>query len=199
MTIKSKSPDGHQAMTIGTVYFDRNNKQIVYHISFPEPETWLTTDSLSYRILNDSIVSQHVSIGMAEFSIFNLALNSHLPNFGLKNSSYTISNVERSGDEVITTWSPPKNMEDEMGNILVSTKDKELFGVVFLDSEGEVLRKQFFEEYFNISGLAFPGKIVEIGYEPEGESYQISNFRKIKLDELENHSTYNYVLPGSIR
>jgi hypothetical protein len=196
MTIKSKSSSGDQAITMGMVYFDRNFRQIIYNISFPESETWLTTDSITYIIVNDSIVANHASIGMAEFSVFNLALNSHLPNFGLKNSSYHVETVEVDEGNVITTWAPQESMKDKMGNILVSTKDKKLFGVVFMNAEGEVLRKQFFEEYLNISGIAFPGRIVEIGYSPEGQSYQISNFRNLKLNELENNSNYNYVLPN---
>ena len=195
MTIKSKRATGEQAITIGTVFFDRNNKQIIYNISFPNSETWVTTDSLTYRILEDSIVSRQFSAGMAGFSIFNLALNSHLPNFGMKNSSYHIDNVERDGENVITTWAPPVNMTDKLGNILVSTRDKKLFGVIFLDVSGEVLRKQFFEDYFSVSGLSFPAKIVEIGYEFGTENYQITNFRKLKLDDLENNSSYLYILP----
>lgn len=195
MTIKSKSSSGEQAITIGSVYFDRNQRQIIYNITFPEPETWVTTDSLTYRIIDDSIISRHVSVGMAEFSVFNLALNSHLPDFGLQKSIYHIESVERDGDNIVTTWAPKENMKDKMGNILVSTLNKKLFGVIFMNPSGVVLRKQFFEDYFNISGIAFPGKIVEIGNDIIGESYQISNFRNLKLNELENNSNYNYVLP----
>ena len=157
----------------------------------------VTTDSLTYRIINDSVASQHFSGGMAEFSIFNLALNSYLPNFGLKNSSYHVETVERVGKMVVTTWAPPQNLKDKMGNILVSTEDKKLFGVIFLDKDGAVLKKQFFEDYINISGIAFPGKIVEIGYEFDKESYQITNFRKLELDDLENNTSYRYTLPDN--
>ncbi len=197
MTIKSKSAMGDQAMTMGKVFFDRNFSKIIYNISFPEPETWLTTDSLTYRIVNDSIVAKQLSIGMAEFSVFNLALNSHLPDFGLTKSTYHIYNVELDGDNIITTWAPQENMKEKMGNIMVSTKDKRLLGVVFLNVEGIVLRKQFFEEYQDISGILFPSKIVEIAYGPEGENYQISNFRNLKLNELENNFSYNYQLPDN--
>lgn len=195
MTIKSKTSSGEQAITMGRVFFDRNNQQIVYRISFPEEETWVTTDSLTYRIINDSLVSNHLSLGMAEFSVFNLALNSQLADFGLKKSSFHIVNVERKGDLVITSWAPEENMKEHMGNILVSTKNKMLFAVVFMNAEGEVLRKQFFEEYFEISGIAFPAKIVEIGYDEDAENYQVTNFRNIRIDELENNSIYNYSLP----
>ena len=196
MTIKSKNAAGEQAITMGKVFYDRNVRQIIYRISFPEPETWVTTDSLTYRIIGDSIVSKNISVGMAEFSVFHLALNSHLPNFGLKNSNYVIESVEQDGENVVTTWSPPVKMLDRMGKILVSTNDKKLFGVIFLSVEGEVLRKQFFEEYITIAGMAFPGKIVEIGYQFGRENYQVSNFRNLKLDDLENNSNYHYLLPG---
>ena len=197
VSIKSKSAFGAQELVKGEFFFDRNTKQVVYRISFPEAETWVTTDSLTYRIVNDSLVSNHLSAGMAEFSVFNLALNSRLTDFGLKNSSFQIEHVERKGDLVITTWSPDEALKEHMGKILVSTQNKKLFGVVFLDPLGSVLKKQFFEEYFDTSGIAFPSKIVEIGYSEGGESYQVTNFRNIRIDELENNSIYNYSLPGS--
>ena len=195
MTIKSKSSGGNQAIAIGKVYFDRNNKRVVYQINFPEEVTWLTTDSLTYIIKNDSVVSRDFSFGMAQFSIFNLALNNELSDFGLRNSSYSIENVERDDDLVITTWAPVDDMKDELGRIKVATRNKKLFGVVFLDTEGNPLRKQFFEDYLSISGLAFPGKIVEIGFEDGHESYQVINFKDIIIDELENNRFYNYSLP----
>jgi hypothetical protein len=195
MTIKSKTSSGDQAIAIGNVYFDRNIKRVVYKIRFPEEVTWLTTDSMTYIIKNDSVVSRDFSFGMAQFSIFNLALNNELPDFGLKNSSYSIETVERDDELVITTWAPGDDMRDEMGRIKVATRNKKLFGVVFLDTDGNPLRKQFFEDYLSASGLAFPGKIVEIGFDDGNESYQVINFKNIIIDELENNGFYNYSLP----
>ena len=195
MTIKSKTSSGEQAIAMGHVYFDRNINRVVYNIRFPEEVTWLTTDSLTYIIKNDSIVSRDFSYGMARFSVFNLALNSELSDYGLKNSSYKIESVDREDELVVTTWAPPEDMRDKMGQIKVATKNKKLFGVVFLDTEGNPLRKQFFEDYLNNSGMAFPGKIVEIGFEDGRESYQIINFKNVIVDELENNSFYNYNLP----
>jgi len=97
---------------------------------------------------------------------------------------------------VITTWIPPSSMKDKLGNILVSTLDQKLFGVIFLDPIGRVNKKQFFENYEQVKGMLFPGKIVEISYTDGDENYQVMEFKNIKVDELENTDFYNFKLPA---
>jgi hypothetical protein len=97
---------------------------------------------------------------------------------------------------VITTWSPPEKAREKLGNILVSVKNKQLFGVVFQDPAGTVIRKQFFEDYKVTGGLAFPGKITEINITNGIESYQVTTYKNVVADELENDSKYYYNVGG---
>jgi len=193
---KIKTASGGQSLTMGQVFYDRNIKQLIYYVTFPEKETWVTSDTVVYQIKDDKLISKTATFSMAEFTVFHLALNSHLQDFGLKNTRYIAGDVQREGDLVITTWAPPEKASEKLGNILVSVKSKQLFGVIFQDPQGVIIRKQFFEDYQLINGLAFPGKIIEINISNGIESYQVTSYKNVVVDEMENDSKYFYNTSG---
>lgn len=195
-SIKVRTSSGGQSLTLGQIFYDKNNKQIIYYISFPEREIWLTADTMIYQIRNDKLVTKTATFAIAEFTVFHLALNSRLQDFGLRNTQYTIGDVSREADLVITTWSPPEKTKQTLGNILVSVKNKQLFGVIFQNPQGVVIRKQFFEEYLVSSGLSFPGRIVEINTIEGRDSYQVTTYKNIVVDEMGNDNKYFYNISG---
>lgn len=195
-SVKVKNASGAQSLTVGQVFYDRNIKQLIYYVSFPEKETWITADTVVYQIREGKLVSRTATFSMAEFTVFHLALNSHLQDFGLKNTRYVAQDIKREGDLVITTWAPPEKARQSLGNILVSVKNKQLFGVIFMDPQGVIIRKQFFEDYLLINGLAFPGKIIEINITNGIESYQVTTYKNVVVDEMENDNKYFYNTSG---
>ncbi len=195
-SVKVKTASGGQALTMGQVFYDKNLRQIIYYVTFPEREIWLTADTMVYQIRNDKLVTKTATFAMAEFTVFHLALNSRMQDYGLRNTRYTASDVSKENDLVITTWSPPEKARQSLGNILVSVKNKQLFGVIFQNPAGVVIRKQFFEEYLVSSGLSFPGKIVEINTIEGRDSYQVTSYKNIVVDEMENDNKYFYNISG---
>jgi len=191
-TVKAKTASGEQSLTVGQVFYDRSNKQVIYQVSFPEKECWVIADSMIYQIKDNLLVQKTSTFSVAEFTIFHLALNSQLQDFGLKSTRYTPGNINKDGEMVITTWIPPSSVKKRFGNILISVKAKQLYGVVFLNPEGTVLRKQFFEQYQVINGLAFPDRIVEINIVNGQENYQITSYKNVMVDEKDNHNQYYY-------
>ncbi|MBT3244522.1 MAG: hypothetical protein HN352_15345 [Bacteroidetes bacterium] len=196
VSVKTKLSSGDQSLTMGKIYYDRNEKKIIYDLTFPEKNILVTADTITYRIVDNQIIQRSFSPSIVEFSVFHLALSSHLPEFGLKRTQYEISKVAKEGQMVITTWTPPDKLAEDLGNILISVVDRKLYAVVFLSPDGSVKSKQFFEDYIERDGLAFPGKIVEISYSPEGENYQIMSFKNLVVDELENNHMYSFSVDG---
>jgi hypothetical protein len=190
--VKVKTAKGGQSLTMGQVFYDRNIRQLIYYVTFPEKETWVTSDTVVYQIKDGKLITKTNTFSLTEFTVFHLALNSHLQDFGLKNTRYVVNDVQREGNLVITTWAPPVNAREKLGNILVSVKNKQLFGVVFQDPQKVIIRKQFFENYQLINGLAFPGKIIEINISNGIESYQVTSYKNVTVDEMENDSKYFY-------
>lgn len=197
-SIKEKTSDGASRLTIGTVYYDKTYKKIVYQISFPEPETWVLEDTIVYKIKNNKIISKEKSIALNEFSIFHLALNGKLAKYGLENSFYKIAKVEKDQGMIITTWQPNEKMRKYMGKIVMSNIDKKLNGIVFFNpTETEkVVSKQFFKDYIVVKGLPFPGRVIQFIYGKENKkATQITTYKNVSINQISEENMYNFQLP----
>lgn len=192
ISMKQKSADSSFQLVIGKVYYDVNFKKTVYEISFPQKETWVIQDTIMYRFSNGKPIGKTSYPNVAEFSIFHLSLKNNLQNFGLDKSPFQMVKTERSGNLVISTWQAPKAMEKYLSYILLSKKDGKLTGVVFKDPQGEVSMKQFFKNYQQIKGFSFPGELTQLNYKNKKETYRITTFKNIVLNENGNEQKYNH-------
>lgn len=195
-SIKTKTAEDKSQLTIGKFYYDRNIKKLVYVNSFPRKEIWVSIDTSVYHIENNKVTGRQSAPPVAEYSMFHLALNSQLSSFGFKNSPLTIDKIEKSGDMVITTWAVPEKAAKLFGKIKTSTINNRLNGIVFINLEGHVLKKQFFNNYKNHSGIEFPQEVVEIIYTNGKENYQVTTYKNIVIDDLTEGSLYNFTIPG---
>jgi len=154
--IKARLADTTSQLVMGKFYYDRNIKKIVYINSFPEKETWVTCDSSLYLFVDGELIRRQQVPPAAEFTIFHLALENQLDHFGLKNTFYRIEQVKKQGDLVVTTWAPHKKLADLFGRVMISNKNRRIHGIVFFDHEGELVKKQFFENFVRVTGWIFP-------------------------------------------
>lgn len=195
-SIKEKSTDGRSSLTMGQVFFDRMNKKIVYKILFPEKETWLFQDTLMYKILDDTIEKKSLLPGYVDFSIFNLALNNNLKDYGLKKTIYSVKSVVKEENMVISTWIPQKEYEKTLGEVKMSVVDNKLYGVVFYNPKKMMIGKQIFNNYIKIRSFEFPTEILNFSYLENGqEIHQMTTYKNIKVNNWDE-ATYSFTLPG---
>ena len=181
----------------GTLYYDLNNKKLVYNMFFPENIDWVVHDTSFYTIIDKKIVSILTVPEINKENIIHLAITNNLNDFGLsKIKLYDIVNVA-SGDDgmVITSYKPNIYKKDlELSEIIISNKNNLLYGVVFLGKNKEILKKIIIENYTKIKGFNMPSRILEINYSDKKEIYKITKFSSFIVNENENENFYNYNL-----
>lgn len=192
-TIKEKRVSGESQLLVGTVYYDRMINQVIYKFKFPKIESIVLHDTLYYKVVGNKITERQKSQIPSQSSIFNIALLGQLPNFGLKNSLYTVQGAVRSDDMVISTWLPSANMKKYMGKIVMSNKNKDLSGIVFYSPANEIVSKQFFKNYKNIGGLSFPTEITQISYTKTGNNYQVTTYKNIIINGKNDKGLYRFI------
>lgn len=200
-SIKEKQADGQFSLQLGTVYYDINKRKLLYDLSFPSKGKMLITDKAVYAI-DETQVDKHLLSGnIVEHSIFHLCLTNSLKNFGLDGKTYDLAKVERDGGMVITTWQLKKQASDQANNhkIITSIKDRQLYGVVFLDGNDNVISKQFYKDYEMSDGLAVPTKVIFITYLNGEEQYKIMELKTVLLNETDNDAPYDFPLPTTGR
>jgi hypothetical protein len=193
-SIKENLPDGTSNLTMGTVYFDKNNKKIVYSISFPTKTLQVLTDSFFYELKANKLSEKKKATNLLQFSIFNLALSSNLSNYGLNtNDIFKLTDVSKEDSLVISTWEPSTaKLKELTGKVLISQKRRLLYGLVFFDNKNNVLSKQFFTEYINVKGLNFPSQITQINYINGKEYYKVTTYKNIVVNATNENEIYNY-------
>jgi hypothetical protein len=195
--LKAKSPAGLQQLTVGKVFYDKNIKQIVYDISFPEKEIWIQKDTILYKIVNSKVIGQNRIPTMVEFSIYNLVLNGNLVDYGLKNTKFKIKKVDKNEGSVISTWEPPAELSKLFGDVLLSNVNQQLNGIVFKNNAGEVISRQFFRNYTKVKGLSFPQEIIRENYINGQKAYEITTFSNILINDLSGEYKYDYKIPAN--
>lgn len=201
-SIKEKLPDGKLSLTMGTVYYDKGFKKIVYKVKFPEKEVWVIGDTVFYKIVDDKLVSKQFIPMLPSHTMFDFALQNNLENFGLENSQYKIGTVKREDDQVFTTWVPDEKLKKAFGNVVISQKANKLYGVAFYSPKNELLKKQIFKDYIKSGGINFPKEITEIIYHIDKDgstqkSTKITSFKNLVVNEFSDVSNYNYPVPAA--
>jgi len=194
-TIKSKTVDGQQQLTVGKIYYDKNIKKLIFQIRFPEKETWVQEDTTLYKIVDAHVVSKQSTPSIAELTIYHLALEGNLADYGLKKSNMKIIDVEKDGNKIISTWVPPPELKDVFGSILMMNVDQQLVGIIFKNNEDEVVGRQFFRNYLNINGLSFPQELVKETIVEGKKYYEITTYKNMIVNEKNNNDKYDYKIP----
>lgn len=194
-SIKQKQENGNQALTMGKLFFDLKNKQLIYVISFPKKEIIFIQDSIVCHVVDNQIMSRKGSENLLSFSIFNLALQGELPYFGLKKTSFKLEKIENEEGMLISTWLPPMSLKNSKGKIILSQKKKQLFGLVVFTPQNEILAKQFFRKYQNFQGLFFPTEVLEYMYIDSQQNIKITTYKNVKINNYTTDTYYQYHLP----
>lgn len=200
-SVKTKVKDQPASrLVMGTCYYDIRIGRLIYEIRFPEKEKWIFMDSIQWVVRNDSVIEVLPASIRPELSVIHLSMKQELSHYGLKNSSFTATEVKQDKGLVITTWTPPAATAKRVGKVATSTKDKQLKGVIFYHPKGHILRKQLFNNYTNTQGLLFPKEIVDIVFEEDKEIWQQTTYTNVVINEIKNNHIYNYmprVIPSS--
>jgi len=187
-----KEIDSTSRITTGKMFYDKNLRAMYYSIMYPTREVVVYTDSMIYRLNNDKVVENHKSATGLKFNIFNLVLNSQMEYYGLNSSSYELVNTKNDQDQIITTWKPKfKNKKYISGKIVMSQKNKLIFGLVSFHPDGSIISKQFFEDYTNVDGLMIPSKITQIAFINDKSEYKITTYKNIKVNNFDDQKNYS--------
>lgn len=190
ISIKEIFPNGAKSLMLGKVFFDVESSSIVYDISFPEKETMVLRDSLVLSKKGDSIARRNSSSQLIDFSIYKLVLSGELKTFGLDQSKFMLGRISENAGEISSEWIP--KIENPPFRIIISQSQNKITGIALVNSEGEVMNKQFFRKYEKIGRVSFPTEILEVSYTPQGVYKKMMKHSEIKLDNYSDESNNNY-------
>lgn len=192
-TVKIKQDDGRKSLTKGVVYYDKNIKELIYRVSFPQPEIWVVADTSIFKFKGDTLYERISIPSVNEFTVFHLSLNSGMSDFGLKKSMFKASKVEKKNDFVLTYWKIPDQVETSIDHVVVAKKENRLESVVMVGDESEILSRQFYRDYLKIGAFEFPQQIVQIVPGEDGkQNYQVTDFSNIMINDMDHEELFRH-------
>lgn len=192
-TVKISNADGTKNLTKGVVYYDKNIQDLIYDVTFPGKERWISKDTSLIKFKDGKIYERVTIPSINAFTVFHLALNSALNDFGLRNSIFKISKVEKKNDMVISYWKIPDQANTVMDYVMVARKGNRLESVVVSGDQQKILSKQYYRDYTTTGSFEFPQQIVQIMYDSQDrENYQVTEFKNIVVNEQGNNHLYRF-------
>jgi len=192
-TVKIKQSDGTMTLTKGKLYYDKNFKELIYDIAFPDTEKWVSRDTSLYKIRQDTVFERVTIPSINEFTVFHLSLNAGLSDYGLKNSIYRIHKVEKKDDLILSWWNIPEQVGAVMNYVVIAKKENRLESVVMIGDNDKIISKQFFRDYTHIDAFEFPQQIIQIIYdETGGENYQVTEFNNLVVNDMNDNDLYHF-------
>ncbi len=199
-SIKEINPDGSKRLTMGNIYYDRQVRELIYDISFPEEVMFVFKDTVLAQIKNDSVTFKPSVPTAIDYSIFHLTLSGNLQYFGLNKSNYQLVAIDENDAQKISTWKAPPPYDEQTGNLKLSQVGNKLDAFITYDINDEILAKQYFRNYIDLGLVQFPQKVIEVNYLEKQEAKKLSTYRNIKLN-VPNNENYRinfdmYTLSG---
>jgi len=192
---KYKNVDSSFRYSKGTVFYDSNVKKVLYKMTFPEKEMLLSFDTLVYRYVNNKLVSVLGNPLKPEYSIYHFILSNDISDFGLKKSRFSVANVQKVDDLILTKWIPPVEIRSYFGTIMISTKNKRLNSVLIYDAKNVLINRQIFKNYQSVLGVEIPSEILSVNYIGERKTYQIVELKSVVINESGHDEEYNFPIP----
>jgi len=193
---KTRLPDSTFQVSKGKLFYDVNNKKIIFDFTFPQKEKIVLFDTIMYTFRGDTLFSKSKNLLIPEQSLFHYILLGKMQNYGLEQASFEMKGVEKKNDMVITTWLPPEFLKKMISKVLMATKNKLIYSVTMIDPDGIVMSRQILKNYKLIQGIDIPAEILIATYlkNNKGNIYQIINMENIILNEPKNNEQYNHAL-----
>lgn len=191
---KTRLVDSTYQVSKGEMYYDINNKKIIFDFTFPRKEKVVLFDTIMYTYNEQGLQSTNLNFLIPQQSIFHFMLTGNMSNYGLQESNFVASNFERKKDMIITTWNAPEQMKPILSKILIATKNKQLYSITMVDGEEQVINRQILKNYQEFNGIEIPTEILVATYLSSGSMYQIINLSNVKLNKTANNQNYNHEL-----
>lgn len=94
--------------------------------------------------------------------------------FGLSQNGFTMANYSIEEGRLISTWTPPPQLQNILGDIILEFLNSKLISVRMLDLKGKLLNETFFSNHVSIGSTHLPMKILIKKENHSGFSDEIS-------------------------
>jgi hypothetical protein len=200
--VSKSAKNGFTTKIEGEIYYSANGKMITY---FTYPAAYITIANDKGEFLfydqekNTVFQSQNAALS-SETSFFYFFLNNKKTDLGLSDMGFHISNTSFEEGLIVTDWAPPIQIASELGEIkLVHDRNDPIF-MSYKDSKGMIIKKVYYYDYINMSGIAIPTSVTQIDYHSPIDSIITKiSYSNVRMDNEVDDKLLNYDIPETAK
>lgn len=168
-------------LNVGHISYDLYLNLATYDLVFPIKRKYIIRDSILTEFDSlDNLIRVKTMSNLNELAVFKNILKNEMGDFGIKESGFTIHDVQKVEASVLTFWQAPHYIK-LVKEIITKKTDNILTGVIYKDGEKNTLNRMFFENYINLKGLQIPQAIKSYFIINEKEVYKQMTLSNVNI------------------
>ena len=200
--VSKSAKNGFTTKIEGEIYYSSNGKMITY-FSYPASYITIANDKgefLFYDQENNTVFQSRNDALSSETSFFYFFLNNKKTDLGLSDMGFHISNTTFEDGLIVTEWTPPIQIASQLGAIKIVHDRNDPIFVSYKDSKGMIIKKVYYYDYINMSGIAIPTSVTQIDYHSPIDSIITKiSYSNVRLDNEVDDNLLNYEIPESAK
>lgn len=200
--ISKSAKNGFTTRVEGEIYYSSNGKMITY-FSYPASYITIANDKGEFIFFdqeNNTVFQSQNAAFSSETSFFYFFLNNKKTDLGLSDMGFHISNTAFEDGLIVTEWAPPIQIASQLGAIKIVHDRNDPIFMSYKDSNGMIIKKVYYYDYINMSGIAIPTSVTQIDYHSPIDSVITKiSYSNVRLDNEVDDNLLNYQIPESAK
>lgn len=200
--VSKSSKNGFTTKIEGDIYYSANGKMITY-FSYPASYTTIANNKgefLFYDPEKNTVFQSQNQALSSETSFFYFFLNNKKTDLGLSDMGFHISNTTFEEGLTVTEWTPPIQIASQLGAIKIVHDRNDPIFMSYKDSNDQIIKKVYYYDYINMSGITIPTSVTQIDYHSAIDSVITKiYYSDIRIGNEVNEKLLNFKIPENAK
>lgn len=162
--IRTTLRNDKQEQVRGTIYFQHPDQMAV--IVHDPVHQWIFAgqDSMILYYPDDTLAFRFTTSFPVTFPFFQAFLGVVQEDYGLSSIGYTLLEHEMHDSLLTTTWIPPEEAPDDVGDFHITYAGNTLISAQYLQKNGDIITETIYSNHIPYGAYAFPLQIEKIQF-----------------------------------
>lgn len=195
--IKRTNQNGKTSKNVAKVYFNADGKMLTHFIS-PMEVMILNNKDGELQLYNpaENTVFQQLNhmLGTENTNIYYF-LKQETDDMGLARIGFTLATSRLDDNLLVSIWKSPKQMQQQIFDVELVHQGKKPVFLGYRDAKGKYLKKVYYYQYEQVSGVDFPMSITEIDFLKKDSIVSKTVFESFEINRPADQEWVNFTVP----
>ncbi|MDA3879455.1 MAG: hypothetical protein PF436_03615 [Prolixibacteraceae bacterium] len=180
------------------IYFD-NQRHIITRCYHSPKDMITVANSLgeikTYNPKTREVSYQRVEGLSSKNNVVFFFVNNLTDHLGLADQGFTLVSNQYEGQYYVSVWEAPVSIKN-IAKVKMAHQNGVPVYSEYLDNKGKALKKTYYTGYYNLPWFRFPQKVIDIAYQPGGDStITRTMYKNIEVSDVPDSEYFNFEIP----